>query len=101
MIFSVIATANTAQAQSSHYSFDFKKIIFAEDNATGYRALTSMEPRAGDDMPLSNASSYTQTRMAQQPLPRGLDVSYMVEEGPSLRNESTTFMLHTSIPIAP
>lgn len=79
------------------YKIDGKALIYAdEENASGYRLVTSAEPAAGDGTPL-----YTVTFYPESDLSTGISLSYTKEEGPGIDGTNSTVILRTNILINP
>jgi len=78
------------------YVFDSHKLIYTDENASGYRRLTATEPASGDQMPLSNITTYPDSDESL-----GFGVSWSTYEGPEINGKESTVMVHTTIPLAP
>jgi hypothetical protein len=78
------------------YVVDSHVILYADENASGYRRLTSAEPSGGDDVPLSYITVYPESDMSS-----GFEVSYREEEGPDAQSKNSTLIFHTNIPLTP
>jgi hypothetical protein len=86
----------TALAGTSHaYTFE-SSLLYMDENGSGYRQLTSAEPAAGGDLPLSFITIYPESDING-----GFDLSFSEEEGPWLDGTNTTLILHTKIPFTP
>jgi hypothetical protein len=82
---------------ASAYVVDNKKIIYAdEENSSGYRRLTSVEPAAGNAAPLSKITTYPEPDQ-----PGHFDITYKEGQGTDAENKNSTVILHTNIPIQP
>ena len=89
----ILAVANA----ETTYVFNSAAFIYAlEDNASGYRVLTSVEPEAGERLPLSGITVYPESQT-----PDGLELTYIEEEGPAIQGRATTVMVHANIPLKP
>jgi hypothetical protein len=93
---SVRIKAPTIAYTAAGYSLSGAGILYDEDNASGYRALTSVEPAAGGDQPLSDVTVYP-----DDDTPHGFEFSYNEEEGPAYAGTISTVMVHTYIPLNP
>lgn len=73
---------------------DSHSLLFAQENAEGYRLLTAIEPAAGMPAPLSDAivRHNTDTR-------EGVELSYSSNNGPDTRTVERTVIVHTTIPL--
>jgi hypothetical protein len=90
------AAAGSASAPAFAYVVDGSVILHADENGSGYRSLTSIEPAASETLPISNITIYPESEKND-----GFDITYSQQEGSSIEGKSATLILHTNFPIQP
>jgi hypothetical protein len=96
-LITILVFLSSAPERAAAYTFvSPSSVIYTDENGSGYRHLTSMEPSAKEDLPLSNITVYPESDIRG-----GLDISYTEEEGPGVTGKNATLILHTRILLTP
>jgi hypothetical protein len=96
-VIAVLLLACTAAGSPSFaFTIDTHDILYADENGSGYRELTAIEPSADEDLPVSTVTVYPETDTKN-----AFDIVYRARDIPGVEEKDAALIVRTNFLLQP